>query len=156
MTKQTVTILIRVMLILLAVTGLVCLLMMHRIVEYLLPGFSVRTHSYWLYAIYACAFPCFMALLPAWRIAGNIRRNRSFTLSTAKSMRAIGWLMVCDTVLVLITNTVLYAIGRSFFAFFIAVFLIVACFFAAAVCAFSCSYLLRNATSLQEQSDFTI
>jgi len=65
-------------------------------------------------------------------------------------------MMGFNTAAVLVMNTVWFLLGRSFFAFFIAVFLIVAGFFAISVCAFSFASLLRHAAVLQDQSDWTI
>ena len=156
MTKKTISISIKATLILLCATGIACLVMMPRILDYLLPGWSPATHRYWLYSIYLCAVPCFLTLAPAWLISGNIGHNNSFCVQNKTLMKAIGILMGIDTVIFLLTNTVLYIAGRSFTAFFIACFLINAIFFALTVCALALSSLLSNANELQEQSDYTI
>ncbi len=71
-------------------------------------------------------------------------------------MKWIGYFMLSDTAIIFIMNIVLFCLGRAFPALFIAFFLIIAIFFAMTVCAFALSSLLKNATELQEQSDFTI
>ena len=156
MTKKAISVSIKAMLILLCATGIACLVMMPRILDYLLPGWSPTTHRYWLYSIYLCSVPCFLSLLPAWLISNNIGKNRSFCNENSVLMKCIGIFMSVDTAAFLIINIALYALGRSFTAFFIAFFLINAVFFALAVCALSLSSLLSNASELQDQSDFTI
>ncbi|MBR2278593.1 MAG: DUF2975 domain-containing protein [Eubacterium sp.] len=156
MTKKTIGTLIKTAIVLLGIAGFICCLLMPRILDYILPGFSPYTHKVWLYALYICAAPCFAALFPAWRIAGNIADNKSFCKENAKHTKVIGILMAADTALVLITDTLLFAIGRSFLALFISFSLIIAIFLAASVCAFALSSLLDNAAVLQDQSDYTI
>ena len=156
MSKKTIEISIKVAIVLLGITGLLCCVMMWRILEYMLPGFSPITHKLWLYSLYICAIPCFASLVPAWLIAGNIGKNKSFCIENATYTKAIGFFMLADTVLVTITNTLLFAIGRSFFALFISFSLIIALFLAVSICAVALSSLLENAAVLQNQSDYTI
>ena len=156
MNKRTIGILIKAAIVLLGISGLICCIVMRRILDYILPGFSLITHNMWLCSLYICAVPCFVALVPAWSIAGNIQKNKSFCKENAKNTKIIGCLMATDTVLVVITNTLLFAAGRSFFALFISFSLIIAIFLAISICAFALSSLLENATVLQDQSDYTI
>lgn len=156
MSKRTISVMMKIMMIFIALTGAVCLIMMRRILDYLLPGYSLITHNFWLYALYGCAVPCYIALYPAWRIAGNIGKNHSFCKENARYMTFLGILMLLVTVMLFSTNLVYFLMGRSFMAFFFAFFFIIALFFAVTVCAFSLSSLLDNASELQNQSDFTI
>ena len=144
------------MTILLAVTGIACCWMMRRILDYLLPGFSNATHTYWLYFFYVCAIPCFCALVPAWRIADNIGKRKAFCKENAKYMKHIGIMMAFDTAVIFVMNLAFFLAGLSFKAFFISFFLVFAIFFAITVCALALSSLLENASDLQNQSDFTI
>ena len=156
MSKKAIDISIKAIIILLGITGLLCCILMKRILDYMLPGFSPMTHRLWLYALYLCALPCFASLVPAWMIAGNIGNNKSFCIENALYTKAIGVLMLADTALVLITNTLLFLIGRSFFALFISFSLIISLFLAVSICAIALSSLLENAAVLQNQSDYTI
>ena len=156
MTKRKIGILIKASIVLLGVAGFICCLLMQRILDYVLPGFSPITHNMWLYALYVCAAPCFAALYPSWKIAGNIQNNKSFCRENARHSKVLGYLMAIDTVLVVVTNTLLFAIGRSFLALFISFSLIIAIFLAASICAFALSSLIDNAAVLQDQSDYTI
>lgn len=156
MSKKAISISVKTMIILLAVTGISCCFMMKRIIDYLLPGFSGTTHYYWLIFLIACSVPCFCALVPAWLISSNIRDGNSFCMQNAKHIKEIGIFMAIDAVLILIMNIIFFALGMSFTAFFIAFFLIFAIFFALSTCSFALSSLIANASELQEQSDFTI
>lgn len=156
MSKKTISQCMKAAILLLGVTGIICCAMMGRIIDYMLPGFSPMTHRLWLYVLYLCAVPCFLSLVPAWLTAGNIGKNHSFCLQNAKYMKLIGCLTLFVAAALGIGNIIYYCIGRSFFAFFLACFLPVAVFGTAAVCAFALSALLKNATELQDQSDWTI
>ena len=156
MNKKTISYSIKAMIILLMLTGASCLAGMKRIVDYLLPGFSRVTHTYWIIFFIICAIPCFISLIPAWKISTNIGNSKAFCIENAKHMHLIGILTAIDTVIIFIMNTAFYVIGRSFFVFFVSFFLIFAIFFALSVCSFALSSLLHNASELQYQSDFTI
>lgn len=156
MSKKKISTIIKIMVILLALTGMCCCIMMPRITEYLLPGFSTSTHCYWLVFIYLAAIPCFAALIPAWLISNKISKNNAFCKSNARYMLIIARLMAVDSALIFCANIAFYAMGLSFFAFFVAMFLIFAIFFAISSCAYALSSLIDNATDLQEQSDLTI
>ncbi len=156
MNKKTISVLIKLMIIILGITGIACCLMMPRILDYILPGFSKRTHTYWLIFLITTAVPCFFSLFPAWKISDNIGNDSAFCNDNAKYMKYIGVFMLFDTVLILLSNIIFYCTGLSFTAFFIAFFLIFAIFFALSSCSFALSSLLKNASDLQEQSDLTI
>lgn len=156
MNKKTISYLLKSMLILLMLTGSGCIAGMKRIVDYLLPGFSRITHTYWIIFFIICAVPCFISLIPVWKISTNIGNNKAFCKENAKHMHLIGILTAADTVFIFIMNIAFYIMGRSFFAFFVSFFLIFAIFFALSVCSFALSSLLHNASELQYQSDFTI
>ncbi|MBQ9517556.1 MAG: DUF2975 domain-containing protein [Eubacterium sp.] len=156
MTKKTIGILIKTAIVLLGIAGFICCVLMPRILDYILPGFSPITHNMWLYSLYVCAAPCFAALFPAWKIAGNVQNNKSFCKENAVHSRVLGTLMAINTALVLVTDTLLFVLGRSFLALFISFSLIIAIFLAVSICAFALSSLLDNAAVLQDQSDYTI
>ena len=156
MKKKTIGVLIKVAIILLALSGLLCCVLMRRILDYILPGFSPLTHRMWLTALYICAVPCFAALVPAWLIAGNIGNNKSFCKENAVYTKWTGIFMAADTALVAVSDTVLFALGRSFFSLFVSFSLIIAIFLAVSICAFALSSLLENASVLQNQYDYTI
>ncbi|MBQ7203050.1 MAG: DUF2975 domain-containing protein [Eubacterium sp.] len=156
MKKTTIGILLKIAIIMLGITGLLCCLMMGRILEYILPGFSGTTHSIWLYSLYFCALPCFVSLAPAWIISTNIAKKRAFSPENATFTKHIGYLMAGETLLVALTNTLMLVTGRSYFALFLSFSLIIAIFLAVSICAFVLSSLLENASVLQNQSDYTI
>ncbi len=156
MSKRLIDVLIKVTIIILFLSGLICCFEMRRILSYILPGFSPMTHRMWLVAMYICALPCFASLIPAWLIAGNIGQNRSFCNENALYIKAIGILMAIDTALVAISDAALFVIGRSFFALLISFSLIISIFLAISICAFALSSMIKNAAVLQDQSDYTI
>ena len=156
MSKKLIAVLIKVTILILFLSGLICCFAMKKILNYILPGYSPMTHRMWLVALYVCAMPCFTSLIPAWLTATNIGINRSFCNENAVYLKSIGVLMAIDTVLITAADAVLFILGRSFFALFISFSLIIAIFLAISICAFALSSLIKNAAVLQDQSDYTI
>lgn len=156
MSRKLISTMIKATILFLAITGLICCVMMPTIVKYILPGFSAKTHLYWSAFLTISSIPCFCALVPAWIIADNIKKSKAFCQNNAKMMHLIGIFMAVDTVLIFLVN-IIYLIAKiSFIYLFSAFFLIIAIFFALSVCSFALSSLISNATELQIQSDLTI
>jgi uncharacterized membrane protein YuzA (DUF378 family) len=156
MSKSTISIMVKIMIIALAITGGICCYLMFDIVGYLFPGFSYKSHLIWTIFVEIAAIPCFLSLIPAWLISNNIRDNYAFCYSNVKLMKIIGIFMGIDSLIILLCNIIFYAIGISFYFMFIGFFLIFAIFFALSVCAFALSSLIGNATQLQVENDLTI
>lgn len=156
MSRKLISAMVKTTIIFLAITGVICCVMMPTIVKYILPGFSSRTHLYWTVFLIISSIPCFCALLPAWKIADNIKNSKAFCQNNAKMMHLIGIFMALDTILIFIVNIIYLVCKISFIYLFSAFFLIIAIFFALSVCSFALSSLIANATELQIQSDLTI
>lgn len=156
MSRKMISAMVKTTIVFLALTGILCCVMMPTIVNYILPGFSGRTHIYWSVFLIFSAIPCFGALIPAWIIADNIKKSKAFCKSNAKMMHLIGILMAVDTSILFMVNILYFICKISFVYLFSAFFLIIAIFFALSVCSFALSSLIANATELQIQSDLTI
>lgn len=55
----------------------------------------------WLILISVTAIPIFIALVLAWKVAGNIGKNRSFTVKNAGYLKTIALLAMIDVVVFL-------------------------------------------------------
>lgn len=156
MSRKLISAMVKTAIVFLAVTGLLCCIMMPAIVTYILPGFSGRTHLYWSIFLIIVSIPCFCALIPAWKIADNIKKSKAFCQNNAKMMHLIGIFMAVDASILFFVNILYFICKISFIYLFSAFFLIIAIFFALSICSFALSSLIANAAELQIQSDLTI
>lgn len=121
----------------------------------LYPEFSNRFWP-WLGFLWACAVPCYAALVFGWKIATNIGRDRSFSDANAKYLKWISWLAAGDGVFFFTGNVVLLFANMSHPGVALMSLMIVFAAVAAAVAAAALSHLVKKAAALQEQSDLTI
>ena len=119
------------------------------------PEFSGRFWP-WLIFLWLTAVPCYTALVLGWRVAGNIGRDRSFSLENAKLLALISRLAAGDAVFFFVGNVALLLLNMSHPGVFLLSLLVVFAGVAVAVAAACLSHLVRKAADLQEQSDLTI
>lgn len=115
-------------------------------------------HCYWpwLLFIWGTGLPCAGALALAWRIAGNIGADRSFSVENAGMLKWISLLAAGDAALFFLGNLVFLVLDMNHPAVVLASLLVVFAGFAIAVASAALSHLVRKAADLQEQSDWTI
>ena len=65
----------------------------------------------WLITVWISAIPCYLVLIFAWKIAGNIGNNRSFSRDNAKYLKWICYTTVTDVIFFFIANAVLAVLG---------------------------------------------
>lgn len=120
-----------------------------------IPEFQNRYRP-WLLFLWITAVPCYGVLILAWKIAARIGKDLSFTVQNAVYLKWISILAAGDTLFFFLGNVVLLILNLSHPSVVMAS-LIVA-FFGAAVTVSSAvlSHLVLKASSLQEQSDYTI
>ena len=121
----------------------------------LYPEFSNRFWP-WLIFIWVSGIPCYAALALGWRIAGNIGRDRSFSMENARFLQAVSLLAALDTAYFFLGNLVLLFLNMSHPGVVLLSLLVVFAGAAAAVAAAALSHLVRKAAALQEDSDLTI
>ena len=119
------------------------------------PEFSGRFWP-WLIFLWLTAVPCYTALVLGWRVAGNIGRDRSFSLENAKLLALISRLAAGDAVFFFVGNVALLLLNMSHPGVVLLSLLVVFAGVAVAVAAACLSHLVRKAADLQEQSDLTI
>lgn len=121
----------------------------------LYPEFSNRFWS-WLLFIWISGIPCFMVLYYGWRISTNIGNDKSFIEQNASFLKAISILSALDAGFFFVGNIVLLLLNMSHPGVVLASFVIVFVGVAIAVASATLSHLVKKATALQEQSDWTI
>lgn len=110
----------------------------------------------WLIFIWATGIPFFFALILAWKIAGNIGAERSFSLSNANLLKWISVLAIGDAAFFFIGNLVLLFLNMNHPGIVLLSLVVVFAGMAVAVAAMVLSHLVMKAADLQEQSDWTI
>lgn len=119
------------------------------------PEFSDRFWP-WLIFIWVSGIPCFSVLVLAWKIAGNIGRDQSFTEQNARLLKWISGLSAGDAGFFFAGNILLFLLNMSHPSIVLASLVIVFVGVAVAVTSAVLSYLVKKASVLQEESDWTI
>lgn len=115
-------------------------------------------YMYWPWQIFlwATGVPCCVALVLAWRIAGNIGKDRSFSMENARLLKYISLLAVGDTAFFFVTNIVFLFLNMSHPGVLLFSLVVDFAGVAVAVAAAALSHLVQKAAALQEQTDLTI
>ena len=121
----------------------------------LYPEFSDRFWP-WLIFIWLTAVPCYAALVFGWKIALNIRKDRSFSKENAQYLKWISVLAAIDSAYFFVGNIVLLFSNMSHPGITLFSLLIVSVGVAISVASAVVSHLVQKAAALQEQSDLTI
>lgn len=110
----------------------------------------------WLGFIWATGLPIGAALVLAWRIAGNIGADRSFSRDNGRLLRHIAVLAVADAAFFFLGNIAYWLLNLSHPSIVLFSLMVVFVGIAIAVGAAALSRLVTKAAELQEQSDFTV
>lgn len=110
----------------------------------------------WLIFIWATGIPCYIALVFAWRIAGNIGADNSFSLANAKLLKWISVLAAGDAAFFFIGNIVYLFLNMNHPGIVLFSLIVVFAGVAVSIAAAALSHLVIKAADLQEQSDWTI
>jgi hypothetical protein len=114
--------------------------------------------NYWpmVIFIWLTALPCYGALVLAWRIAGNIGADRSFSMENAGLLKWISVLAAGDAGFFFLGNIVLWLMNLNHPAVVLLSLLVVFAGAAVAVASAALSHLVEKAAVLQEESEGTI
>lgn len=110
----------------------------------------------WLFFLWILAAPCFAALGLAWKIFGNIEKERSFCMENAEALQKFSYLAAADSVILLVGNVLLLFLNRSHPAVFLASVLVIIVGIGIAAAAAVLSHLVRQAAGIQEENELTI
>ena len=110
----------------------------------------------WLIMIWITAVPCYVVLVFAWKIAGNIRKNRSFSIQNAKLLKWVAVLAAADTGFFFVMNIVYLFLNMNHPGIVLMSLGVLVIGIAISAASATLSHLVRKAADLQEQSDLTI
>ena len=110
----------------------------------------------WLIFLWIAAIPCFCALVFGWQIAGNIAKDKSFSMANANLMKWVTWMAAGDSAFFFLGNVILLFCNMNHPGILFISMVVVFAGIAIAVAAACLSHLIRKAAVLQDQSDLTI
>lgn len=110
----------------------------------------------WMIFLWATGIPCFLVLADAWKIAGNIGKDRSFSEDNAALFQRIAAFAAGDAGFFFAGNLILLLLDMSHPSVVLFSLIVVFAGVAVAVAAAVLSHLVKKAALLQEQSDWTI
>lgn len=110
----------------------------------------------WLIFLWATGIPCYISLIFAWKIAGNIGADQSFSTANAKLLKWISILAAGDAAFFFFGNIVYLLLNMNHPGIVLLSLIIEFIGIAIAVASAVLSHLVLKAAVLQEQSDWTI
>lgn len=111
--------------------------------------FWAQLAFYWL-----CSLPCFIILYFLWKISGDIKKDKIFTVRTAKSFNLCAVILFIDVALFVAGNIIFAALKWNYLA--IIYFFVSAAGIAVAIVLTVVSCILSKAAVLKEEFDGTI
>ena len=110
----------------------------------------------WLILIWISAIPCYAVLVLGWKIADNIRRDRSFSYENAEYLKWISYLSMGDSVFVFLANIIFLLLDMSAAAVMLVICIIVFVGISISICAAALSHLVAKAAEIKEENDLTV
>ena len=110
----------------------------------------------WLFFIWMTGIPCYAGLVFAWRIAGNIGTDNSFSTANARLLKWISILAAGDAAFFFVGNIVFLFLNMNHPGIVLLSLVVVFAGIAASVASAALSHLVMKAADLQNQSDLTI
>ena len=108
------------------------------------------------YLIWISAIPCYAVLVLGWKIADNIRRDRSFSYENAEYLKWISYLSMGDSVFVFLANIIFLLLDMSAAAVMLVICIIVFVGISISICAAALSHLVAKAAEIKEENDLTV
>ena len=114
--------------------------------------------SYWPWQIFLwlCGVPCFMSLLPGWRVFGRLAGKNAFCRENGEDMKTIAHLAFFDTALFVVGNAVMLAFGWHHPGYLLMAAVVALCGGVIGVVAQVLGMLVLEATAMREENDLTI
>lgn len=119
------------------------------------PGFE-RAYGYWAVFVLAFAIPIYMALWQGWKIANNIKIDKSFSRENAMSLSKVAKLAAFDAGFFFVGNIVMWLVGFSSLGNMCITLFICFLGVVASVIMAALSHLTLKAAQLKEESELTI
>ncbi|MCR5604979.1 MAG: DUF2975 domain-containing protein [Lachnospiraceae bacterium] len=110
----------------------------------------------WLIMIWVSAIPCYAVLVLGWKVADNIRQDRTFSYDTAKYLKWVSYLAMADSVFVFITHVIFLLLDISAAVVMLVIIIVVFFGVSISVCAAAVSHLVIKAADIQEENELTV
>ena len=141
----------------------ICGLLTYTVIMPRIAAYLVRQNSMleknvlpWLILIWISAIPCYIVLILGWKIADNIRLDRSFSYENANYLKWVSYLSMADAVFVFVANIIFLLLDMSAAAVMLVICIIVFAGIAISICAAALSHLVVKAAEIQEENDLTV
>ena len=114
--------------------------------------------AYWPWQIFLwlCGVPCFMSLLPGWRVFGRLAGKNAFCRENGEDMKTIAHLAFFDTALFVVGNAVMLAFGWHHPGYLLMAAVVALCGGVIGVVAQVLGMLVLEAAAMREENDLTI
>lgn len=114
--------------------------------------------AYWPWQIFLwlCGVPCFLSLVPGWRVFGRLAKKNAFCRENGEDMKSIARLAFFDTVLFVVGNAVMVGFGWHHPGYLLMAAVVALCGAAIGVVAQVLGMLVLEATAMREENDLTI
>ena len=114
--------------------------------------------AYWPWQIFLwlCAVPCFMSLVPGWKVFGRLADKNAFCRENGEDMKTIARLAFFDTVLFAVGNAVMVGFGWHHPGYMLMALVVCGCGAVIGVVAQVLGMLVLEATAMREENDLTI
>ena len=114
--------------------------------------------AYWPWQIFLwlCAIPCFLSLVPGWKVFGRLADKNAFCRENGEDMKTIAHLAFFDTVLFFVGNVVMVGFGWHHPGYMLMALVVCGCGVVIGVVAQVLGMLVLDAANLREENDLTI
>ncbi len=110
----------------------------------------------WLIFLWLCAVPCFLSLVPGWRVFGRLAQKNAFCTENGEDMKRIARLAFFDTTLFAVGNAVMVAFNWHHPGFMLMALVVCCCGAVIGVVAQVLGMLVLDASAMREENDLTI
>lgn len=110
----------------------------------------------WLILIWISALPCYGVLVLGWKIADNIKADRTFSYENAKYLKWVSFLAMGDSIFVFLAHAAFLMMDMSAAAVMLVIIIVVFFGVAISVCAAALSHLVIKAADIQEENELTV
>lgn len=159
MKQRTLSILLKVIIVFALLFGIaICFFLLPEIARETVEPYPELKNEYyaWLAFIWAASLPCFIALIPSWKIAGSICKDMVFTSKNARRLRSIYKLAAADTVFFFVGNLIMLLLDFSHPGILLFSLIIVFAGFAITIITAALAHLIDKGTIIREENDLTI
>ena len=110
----------------------------------------------WLILIWISAIPCYCVLVLGWKVADNIKKDRTFSYENAGYLKWASYLAMGDSIFVFVAHSIFLMMDMSAAAVMLVIIIVVFFGVSISVCAAALSHLVIKAADIQEENELTV